>query len=52
MLRDHQPLIDLWNEVLPMPGWPLNDGAVDYYPKTSLGTVTIVMGKRGASDDE
>ena len=48
LFRNHQ-LIDLWqwNKVLAMPGWPLNDAAVGYWPKTSDGSTVVVTGKHG-----
>jgi len=50
LLRNHQHLIDLWDDVLAMPGWPLNDRAVDYCPTTS--DRTTVTGKRGNSNND
>ena len=48
LFRNHQ-LIDLWqwNKVLAIPGWPLNDAAFDYWPKTSNGSTVVVTGKHG-----
>jgi hypothetical protein len=49
-LRNHQQLIDVWNDVLAMPDWPPKDKTADQCPKTSAGST--VTSKRGNSNHD
>jgi hypothetical protein len=49
-LRNHQQLIDVWNDVLAMPDWPEKDKTADQCPKTSEGST--VTSKRGNSNHD
>jgi hypothetical protein len=53
-LRDYQQLMDCWEKVLTMSGWPSDDEAFDQCPKTSEGSTfsTLKRDNRSVNDEE